>query len=135
FQESGFYTIFGNSRLRIRQGAAVADGFAAQVRIYSGNHIQCKDAGKYKSPDDGYTHGNPAFRPGPKGDGNGRHSQYGRQACHEYGPEPLCSGIGNGFDDIQAGSLALVGEFNDKDTVLGDQTYEHDDPDLGKNIQ
>ena len=41
------------------------------------------------------------------------------------------------FDGLHLGdarSLFLVGEFDDQDTVLGDQADQHDDPDLAENI-
>src|SRR5450759_2204396 len=77
-----------------------------------------------------------AAAPGAGADRNAppRPAEYERKRGHHDRPRPQMRRLHCRGEAVASGILELLGEFHNQDGVLGSETDQHDEPDLGQNI-
>ncbi len=105
------------------------------------HHVQHRDdedaeyGGREHAAEHGACHGAAAGGAGAFGDHQRQQAQDEGEAGHDHRPEAQPRALDRRVEELAAMSSLLDGELDDQDAVLGGQRHQHDQADLGIDVE
>src|SRR5271163_2095000 len=125
--------VTGGLRSSPRCGFAFAQ--ALDDRVEYGHERQAEDGGGQHAAEDGGADRLPAGRAGAGGEHQRNHAQDEGEGRHQDRAQSQAPGFHGSGDNIKATLAALPGELDDQDRIFRRQTYQHDQTNLGENVE